>query len=69
MDKYFSLIVLCLGAPLAIGATIAMFINPCHIFTAAVLWAMIGAALTEQAEDGENLIAALRRVTCKRGGK
>lgn len=69
MDKYFSLIVLCLGAPLAIGATIAMFFNPAHIFTAVVLWSMIGAALIEPAEDGETLLEALHRVTCRRGGK
>ena len=69
MNKYFSLMVLLLGAPLAVGATIAMFFNPIHIFTALVLWSAVVGALYEPDEDGENLITALKRVAHGVGGK
>ncbi len=61
--------VLLLGAPLAVGATIAMFFNPIHIFTALVLWSAVVGALYEPDEDGENLITALKRVAHGVGGK
>lgn len=67
MNKYFSLLVVCLGTPIAIGALAAMFFNPVHIFTAAVLCSMLSAALYEPDEDGENLLTALRRVTQRKG--
>lgn len=68
MNKYFSLMVLLLGAPLAVGATVAMFYNPVHIFTALVLWSAVIGSLYEPDEDSENLITALRRVFCRRVG-
>ncbi len=61
-DKLFSVPVLIVSTPLAIGATIAIFFNPVHIFTAAAMWSMVGASLYEPDNDGENLITALRRV-------
>lgn len=61
-DKLFSVPVLIVSTPLAIGATIAIFFNPVHIFTAAAMWSMVRASLYEPDNDGENLITALRRV-------
>lgn len=61
-DKLFSATVCALGTPMAIGALIACFFNPAHIFTAAVLIGMVGAALFERDTDGENLYQAIRRV-------
>ena len=61
-DKFYSVSVLAMAAPLAVMATVAMFFNPVHIFTAAVLWSAVAGALYEPDNDGENLITALRRV-------
>lgn len=61
-DKLFSVPVLIVSTPLAIGATIAIFFNPVHIFTAAVMWSMVGASLYEPDKDGENLMQAIKRV-------
>ena len=64
-SKFFSVPVLIVSTPMAIGATIAMFFNPVHIFTAAVMWSMVGASLYEPDEDNENLLTAIKRVIKK----
>ena len=60
--KIFSVTVLVLATPLLIGSAFAMFHNPIHIFTTAVMALLVGAALFEPDDYGENLYSALKRV-------
>lgn len=61
-SKIFSFTVLVLATPLLIGSAFAMFHNPAHIFTTAVMALLVGAALFEPDNYGENLYTALKRV-------
>lgn len=60
--KIFSVTVLVLATPLLIGSAFAMFHNPIHIFTTAVMALLVGAALFEPDDYGENLYTTLKRV-------